>query len=869
MEERVENSDTVLKPYNLRTEYVEEPLGLETKKPRFSWTLNSLRRGQYQTAYRIIVSKTMEAVEVYNGDAWDSGVVKAGNQANVEYDGEQLQSRRRYWWRVKCWDRDGAEGSWSGIAWFETALLSREEWKARWVGGEQLLRCGFTLDGAPLKARAYVSGLGYYELRVNGVRVGDRVLDPGWTAYEKRVLYTTYDVTDLLTKGGNAVGLILGHGRFKPAWGYGSPRAIMQLEVECQGGDRKCISTNALWKSSEGPIVSDDVYNGEMYDARLEKTGWDAPGYDDSGWRQCVLVDPPGGSLTSAASCPPIRVTKTISANAMWTPEPGMYVFDFGQNFAGWVRLRAEGPRGSKVKMRYAELIDEKGMINVKPNRKAESTDVYVLKGGGVEEFEPHFTYHGFRFVEVTGFPGVPTVHSLEGHVVNSDVESVGGFACSNPLINEIHRAVVWGQLSNLMSIPTDCPQRDERDGWTGDAQLTVEEACMNFWMPGFYEKYVADMVNSQLEDGAITNTVPEYWKSRPTDPAWGMAITVIPWALYRHYGDVRILEDSYGAMVKWLSFLKSKSAEGILPFSKYGDWCAPCHTWPVETPGELVSSWVYYHDTLTLSKIARVLGKEEDAIMYSEQAEGIREAFNRCYLKGDHYATGSQTCDVLPLALGMTPDESAEKVLSHLVKNIEMERDCHLDTGIIGTRYVLEAITKHGQAELAYRLLSQTSYPSLGYMIMEGATTLWERWERLTGGGMNSHNHIMFGSVDTWLYSTLAGIRIDERLPVYGRILIKPHPVEDLSHAAASVKTVRGIVSSEWSRSGDGITLRVVIPTNAEAEVHVPTKGLRDSMVKELGESGDAEKLREEKEYVVFRVGSGDYTFKAVGAYP
>ena len=865
MAERVENDETVLRPYNLRCEYVENPLGLETKKPRFSWMLNSFRRGEYQTAYKVIVSKTLEGAEVCTGDAWDSGAVKSGEQANVEYGGEQLRSRQRYWWRVKCWDRDGVEGPWSRIAWFETALFSQEEWKACWVSGGQLLRCDFTLEGAPLKARAYVSGLGYYELRINGVRVGDRVLDPGWTAYERRVLYTTYDVTDLLTKGRNAVGLVLGHGRYIPAWGYGSPRAIMQLEVEFREVDKVCVFTNALWKSSDGPIISDDVFNGEVYDARLEKSGWDSPGYDDSGWRQCSLVDPPGGSLTSAASCPPIKVTKTISATAMWTPKPGLYVFDLGQNFAGWVRLRVEGPRGSKVTMRYAELIDGEGMINVKPNRRAESTDAYFLKGEGVEEFDPHFTYHGFRFVEITGFPGVPAICSLEGRVVNSDVESSGGFACSNPLINRIHQAVVWGQLSNLMSIPTDCPQRDERDGWTGDAHLTVEEACLNFWMPSFYEKYVADMVGAQLEDGAITNTVPEYWEARPIDPAWGMAITVIPWALYRHYGDVRILEESYGAMVKWLRFLESKSADGILPFSKYGDWCAPGHTWPVETPGELVSSWVYYHDSLTLSKIARVLGREEDAIRYSAQAGGIREAFNRSYLKDDHYATGSQTCDVLPLAQGMAPDESVEKVLGHLVKSIDVERDGHLDTGIIGTRYILDALTVHGQAELAYRVLNQTSYPSLGYMIMERATTLWERWENLTGGGMNSHNHIMFGSVDAWLYSSLAGIRMDERYPAYGRILIKPHPMEDLSHVAASVKTVRGVVSSEWSRRGDGLILRVVIPVNAEAEVYVPTQGLRDPIVKELGELGDAERLREEKDYVVFKVGSGNYTFEAV----
>jgi alpha-L-rhamnosidase len=756
-------------------------------------------------------------------------------------------------------------------------LLSSGDWEAHWIQGGQFLRREFTLEREVERARAYVCGLGYYELRMNGRKVGDRVLDPGWTLYQKRALYSTYDVTDYLANGRNALGIILGNGRHIEAYGYGLPKAIMQLEMEFTDGSRETIATDESWSASDGPIVSDDLFNGEEYDARLEKPGWDSPDFDDSSWSQCTQTDPPGGRLVSQASFPPIRKVKALQPVDVLNPRPGVYVYDFGQNFTGWVRLRVRGPRGTEVRLRFSELLDRDGMINTKPNRQAKSTDVYILKGEGVEEYEPRFTYHGFRYVELTGFPGTPTIRTLEGIVVYSDVEEAGGFICSDPLINRIHGNIIWGQLSNLMSVPTDCPQRDERMGWTGDAQLTAEESILNFWMPGFFEKWIDDILDAQEEDGRIQDVVPPYWRFPDSDPAWGTTITVIPWLLYVYYGDVRILEKCYQGVIKWVEYLLSNSTGFVLSMSKYGDWCPPAHVKPVETPGELVSTWVFYHDALTISKMAKALGRQGDSEKYEALATKIREVFNERFLKDDSYSTGSQTCHILPLYLDIVPEDRAGSVFENLVKDIEVTHDRHLNTGIIGTRYLLDTLTKYGRSDLAYDIATQTTYPSWGYMIREGATTLWERWEYLAGGGMNSHNHIMFGAVDAWFYRTLAGINVDPSAPAFERFIIEPHIVGDLRFVSASTRTIVGTVRSEWVRSEGRLMLKLSVPVGSSTEIYVPKMGLENISVRESGEEiwRDSEitkkadgiiKAGEEDGSVVFEVGSGQYAFELTG---
>lgn len=919
------NEKLVKAPINLLCEYTVDPLGIDITHPRFSWILNHSERGQSQSAYQVLVAINREHLEADNADMWDSRKVESDKSVNVVYEGKGLESGRTYYWKVRIWDKDGKVSPWSKTATFEMGLLKPDDWKGKWIKGGNLLRKEFTVGKDIERARAYICGLGYYELRINGEKVGDHVLDPGWTDYDKRSLYVTYDVTNQLKGGENAVGVMLGNGRYSPPdetanrnplplKKYGdSPVLIVQLHLDFTDGSSVRIVTDETWKTAQGPIVSDDLYDGETYDARLERVGWDVPHFDDSDWNAATLVQAPGGKLVSQASFPPIKVVKTMQPVEITNPKPNMYIYDFGQNFTGWVRLRVRGPRGSQVQLRYAELLNENRVINTIPNRGAKAADTYILKGEGEELYEPRFTYHGFRYVEVTGFPGTAMLDSLEGRVVYSAVEPVGGFVCSHPLVNRIHQNVLWGQLSNLMSVPTDCPQRDERMGWMGDAQLTAEEAMYNFDMAGFFTKWISDIKDAQKEDGSVPDVVPPYWSLYPADPAWGTACVVIPWYLYLYYEDKQILEQNYSVIKKWVDFLGTQATDYIVTYGKCGDWCPPRHVRPVDTALRLTSTWYYCHDVVVLSKIAHILGNHEDAEKYAQLSDKIKEAFNREFLQEDRYcgekyadlrkraellvpggtpaakkdemikkilplfAPSSQTSNVLPLFLDMVPEDKKADVLKNLVDDIIVTQSTHLNTGIVGTRYIFDTLTKFGHTDLAYKLATQTTYPSWGYMIQEGATTLWERWEYLANAGMNSHNHIMFGTVDAWFYKVLAGIGLDPAGPGFRRIIIKPYPVGNLKYASASVKTIRGTVSSSWARHDRSLVLNVTLPFNSEAKVHIPKMGLEKVIVKEgektIWENGSyVEGVagitggREDGDYVTFDVGSGSYSFKVRG---
>lgn len=898
--QKEKKGNSVKVPASLLCEYVSNPLGIDVTQPRFSWVLDHCQRGQLQSAYQVLVAQRQANLDTEDGDKWNSGKVASEKSINVPYEGGHLESGKTYYWKVRVWDKDGKVSPWSKVATFEMGLLDPDDWKGRWIEGKShgestfsdpvhgmtkmpygcLLREEFSIEKDIAQARIYVSGLGYYELRINGDKVGDSVLDPGWTDYEKRVLYSTYDVGKHLKKGKNTVGIMLGNGRYIKAYRYGPPKTILQLNIEFTDGTSKSIVTDESWKTGQGPVVANDIYTGETYDARLEKPNWDRANYDDSDWDAVRIAGAPGGKLVSQASFPPIKVTRIIQPLKITSPEPNVYIYDFGQNFTGWVRLCASGPRGTKVNLRYAELLHEDGVINTVPNRGAKATDTYILKGEEEEVYEPHFTYHGFRYLELTGFPGTPTLESIEGRVVHSAVEPVGGFVCSNSLINHIHRNVLWGQLSNLMSVPTDCPQRNERMGWMGDAQLSAEEAIYNFDMAGFYTKWLKDIREAQAEDGSVPDVVPPYWSNYPADPAWGTACVAIPWYLYQYYGDERILKENYSVMKKWVDFLSNKATDYILSYSKYGDWCPPGHIKPVDTSGQLISSWYYYHDTLILSKVAHILGESPEAKKYCQLSSKIKKAFNKRFLKDDHYATGSQTCNVLPLFLDMVPENKKEAVRKNLINDIVVTHGNHLNTGIVGTRYIFDTLTKFGHTDLAYKLATQTTYPSWGYMIREGATTLWERWEYLAEGGMNSHNHIMFGSVDAWFYKVLAGINIDPASSGFRRIIIKPFIVGDLRYVSASVKTIRGMVSSSWKKNTHSLTLSIILPVNTQAKVSVPKMKLANVTIRESrktvwGNGSYREGIAgiigasEDDEYVTFEVRSGSYSFEMLKGKP
>jgi len=889
-------------PFDLKCEYLVNPICIDVKKPRFSWKLADELKNKRQTAYQIIVSSDKILSEDKNGDVWDSGKVELDLSVNVSYNGRALESDNKYYWRVKWWDNNNKESEYSAIHQFGTALFEESDWKAQWIskgefidkqnrkklqyksGGRNLagrikevhalyLRKEYSAPKSIKSAKVYVCGLGYYELYINGKKVGDRVLEPAQTDYNKLALYSTYDVSAFMQKE-NAIGVILGNGRCVELFGYDFPKLILQVNIHYSDDSKEIMCTDDSWKISTGPIRENGMYFGEIYDARIEMPGWDKTGFDDAEWKKAVRID---GYNLASQMMNPIQITKIIEPQEIYSPEPGMYVIDFKQNFAGFVKMKVRGPRSSEVKLRFSEILSKDGTLNTATNGNAPATDIYILKGEGEECFVPHFTYHGFRYVEITGYPGVPTKSNFEGLFFHSNVPKTGDFYCSNSLINQIHTNIIWGQLSNLMSIPTDCPQRDERHGWMGDAQLAAEEAILNFDMARFFLKYLRDIKVCQKEDGSLSDVVPPYWSLYPADPAWGSAYITIAWYLYWYYKDLRVLEEHYEGMKNYVEFLISKSEDNLFLMGKFGDWCPPCSIVSRKTSVELTSSWYFYHDTFYFSKIAEILGKKDDHEFFKNKSEEIKTAFNKKFLNVSYETTTlspvdrsiSQTSNVLPLYLKIVPDKKKKKVLSILTNTIKEDFDYHIDTGIVGTRYIFDVLSDNGYPEIAYKMITQESFPSYGYMIKEGATTLWERWEKLEGGGMNSHNHIMLGSVDTWFYKTLTGIRCES--PGWDTVSIKPFLPDDMEYARSTLNTCKGTLSCSWEKLGNFLKISITIPVGMKAETWIPiddsTIQIRENSKVIWKESKiiteHMNSIMAKENYLVYTLGSGFYNFE------
>ncbi len=841
-------------PVNLRVEYLVDPPAIDVEKPRFYWTPVHTARGAEQAAYQVVVSSKPAAPD---GDVWDSGKVASKEFTHIEYNGRQLESGRTYYWKVRYWDAQDKPSAYSQAARFGTGLLKATDWKGKWIAGGNQLRKEFTLAAAPVRARAYVTGLGYYELRLNGHKVGNHVLDPGWTAYDKRVYYETYDVTSLLQAGPNAVGMMLGEG-----W-YGGRVALLQLNIELPGGKVQEIVTDTTWKATQGPIVSDSIYHGETYDATKETGGWDRAGFDDAAWKPATLANPAPTGVLSAQMMPAIRVTGEIIPLKVTSPRPGVFVYDFGQNFSGWVRLRVRGPRGTTVRIRHSELLYDDGTLNTENLRSARATDIYTLRGSGKDEiYEPRFTYHGFRYAELTGYPGAPRVDSVVARVVHTDVKPNGGFVASKALLNQVQRLILWGTTANLHSVPTDCNQRDERMGWMADAHLNAETAMYNFDMAAFFSMWLRNMRDNQAEDGSVPDTVPRARFARgPADPAWGAAYPIILWYMYQHYGDRRLLEQNFDGIRRWADFLTSRSENGVLNFVKFGDWV------PVmPTPGNLVSTAYWYWSVDTVARAAAVLGKSAEADKYRAQGEEIKAAFHKRFYNADNrnYGNGSQTSNLLPLFLNMAPKEAVGPVRGFLRNDIVYTHNTHLTTGILGTKYLLPYLARTGNADLAYELATQTSYPSWGYMIERGATTLWELWQEKTGPSMNSHNHPMFGSVGAYYYSTLAGIGNAADSVGYQKLRIAPTIVRDLQWVSGTFDTVRGPVAVDWRRSPEQLQVKVTVPFGSTADVVLPKLGMREAALTESGKPvADAKQTDND---VTIHVGAGTYNFELLG---
>ena len=881
---------------DLRCEFASNPLGLDTRQPRFSWLLDHPERDQFQSAYQIQVASTTEKLQMGKADLWDSGKTDTSDLPLIEYAGQSLQSRQRGYWQVRVWDKQDRPSAFSTPAWFELALLDSDDWQAEWIGfpggwnGKALhFRDSFQVDKPVKQARAYGCGLGWYELHLNGHKVGERVLDPAQTDYNKRVLYTTFDIQSALQPGLNVVGAIVGSG-----W-YGTPILRLQLEILFEDGTSMQVLTGrhgsggSWWRVTDGPIIENGVFDGEVYDARLERPGWDTPkGFHEQFpnrdfWAGAMAVDGPAGQMI-AHMLEPIMVVETLPVKTIWQPKPGVYILDSGQNLAGWGLLTVAGPRGTQVTLRYAESLYEDGTVNQENLRAARACDCYILKGEGIETWEPRFTYHGFRYIQVEGFPGEVTLDSIQVRVVRSAVEAIGQFESDHPLLNQLYRVIWWTEASNLHGVPTDCPQRDERMGWLNDMAARTEEAIHNFDLSRLLPKWLHDIADAQNADGAISDTAPYRWGKRPADPV-SVCYLLIPWLLYCHYGDQRVLREHYQGMKRWVDYLTTRASSHIVEYSHYGDWAPPL-TESIEgslgtsaiarnTPGNLVSTGFYAYSAALFSKIAQVLQKHDDAAIYRTLTQQISVAFNDCFWDEMHggYGTNNQACNALALYMGLVPEARQSRVIANLVRDVDAH-DYHLTTGNLCTKYVLEVLTEAGHSEFAFALATQTSYPSWGYMLANGATTVWERWEQATGRGMNSHNHPMFGSVGAWLYRALGGIQASEDGPGFRHFAIQPVMPAGMKRAQASLKTIRGLIESAWEIGENGITLHVRIPVGSHAYLRLPkpssTSSCRlsegDTIVWETGAlypliSGIKDIL-DATDSIIFTVGSGDYHF-------
>jgi len=1025
-------------PVRLRCESLQNPLGIDSSKPRLSWQSDNTERNWRQSAYQILVAVSPESLKSAHPDIWDSGKVSSGESVGIAYGGPQLQSRKRYYWTVRVWDAAGKAATAAEAAWWETGLLHKEDWKARWitwtnpeaaadregirwiwVAGQDALRMtpkvaatfradvdapehakeaalfllargnfaakvngqlvaakqrwnsfdridltltpgknsievtvtvaepnsfgpeagaktmkaalagllkvtrpdgsiqrvvtnadwqaklandstwqpanvvgdledkrlgdvpplpqpaaflrrGFDITKQVKQARLYVTALGSYRVFVNGNRVGNDVLTPDFTDYTKRVLYQTYDVTEWLTQGKNAIAAVLGEGWFGSGltWEGRSyfflpppTRLLAQLEITYADGSSNSVVTDDSWKGAASPILRSEIYAGEVYDGRRRLPGWNRADFDDSRWTAVSAGTAPTVLLASQMSAP-ARVTETLSPKSIKPSANGTYIVDMGQNMVGWVSLKASGQLGTAIRLRFAEILNPDGTIYRENLRNADATDLFILGDGGEQTFAPHFTFHGFRYVEVTGYPGELTAGSITGQVVSSvSGEPTAKLVTSSDLVNRMWSIGIWGQRGNFLSVPTDCPQRDERLGWMGDAGVFWRTGSFNFDIGAFTHKFMNDVVDGQTTEGAFTNVSPDVLRPFGSEgaPGWGDAGVIVPWTTWMQYGDKSIIEEHWPAMVRWLDFIAKANPDylrkkGVGP--NFADWLAPDE----HTNKDLLATayWALIADMM--SQMAHAIGKESEAKQYAQVVDNIRQAYQKAYIKENGEVEGAtQTSYVVTLYTKMAPPALESAMVNNLVKDIEA-RNGHLSTGFLGTPFLLFTLANHGRADVAYRLLLNDTYPSWGYMLSKGATTWWERWNGDTGDpAMNSYNHYAFGSVVAWVYRSVAGIDTTPSAPGYREIVIRPRLDSRVTKARGEYESVYGKIVSDW-QNGDGsgpFSLEVTIPANTTAKILLPLAG-KGQVTQDEREV----KFSKQSDSYLVEVGSGSYKF-------
>ncbi|GBF20184.1 MULTISPECIES: alpha-L-rhamnosidase [Arenibacter] len=900
-----QNGDSkALSIHEPRVEYHENPEGIDVLQPRFSWILKGEGRNRAQSAYQITVASSLEKLSQDQTDIWDSGKVISNHTNQIVYEGIPLVSATKYYWKVRVWDESDIISTWSTPAYWSMGLLKFSNWQGLFIGHDvgynkadkydslylppaRYLRKSFNLNKKIKKATAYTTALGLYELRLNGNKVGEANFLPGWTDYDKRLYYQTFDVTNNLWEGENVIGAVIADGWYAGYIGYAllvrldkvrefygvNPSFMGQIQIEYEDGSMETIASDQTWKSNQGAIREADIIMGETYDARLENTGWDAPNFDDSQWKRPKVYTYPNGKLEAYPGTQ-VKNTEILKPIAMTEPSPGTYVFDLGKNIAGIAELKVQGPKGTKVQLRFGEILKSDGQIQTENLRQARATDTYILKGEGLEVWKPKFTYHGFQYVEVTGFPGKPTLEIITGHVLSSIETNASTFGSSNAMNNTLFKNIKTTQSANFFEIPTDCPQRDERLGWTGDAEIYMRSATYNADVAAFMTKFLIDLDDAQRWYGAYPNFAP-FPYSRPNQyaPAWMDAGVIIPYNMYKVYNDTRIVEYMYKGMEKFMQFQEDASTDYLRPGggNNWGDWLAVNE----ETSHDFIGASFYGYDAKLMAEMAEALGKTEDAAKYGKLFENIKKAFAQKYILDDgRTSEDTQTSYALALCFNLYPRDLAPKGAAILAEKIE-KNGFKFSTGFLGTKHVMLALSKYGYDDISYKIFQQTEYPSWGYSVENGSTSIWERWNSYTkddaensdlNAKMNSFSHYAFGSVAEWMFQHAIGIDIED--DGYRNIIIKPSISKEMDYINGSYKSICGTISSAWNWKGKEVLMNIEIPVNTTAKVHIPTAEI--SSIKEgnktLSKVASVTILESNDQETILEIGSGTYSFRVKG---
>jgi alpha-L-rhamnosidase len=871
---------------NLLTENLTDPVGIDALHPRFSWQMVSELRNVLQSAYEMKVMLGKKTI-------WNSGRVVTSQSVFIPYNGPDLQSGHKYNWQVRIWDNHGKSSAWSKAASFQVGFLEKTDWKASWIepGYEEdqvlrpcpLMRKEFIATKKVSSATVYITAHGMYEATINGKRVGNAYLTPGWTDYRKRLQYQVYDVTALLNTGNNSLGVMLGNGWYRGIIGYtnninvyGKDISLLyQLEIQYEDGTTGHILSDGSWKSSTGAVRYSEIYNGEIIDAQQEKTGWDKPGYNDSEWKPVKVADHSKDILIATWNEPVRKHETLVPVKVMITPA-GEQVIDFGQNLVGWVQMKVHGDRGTSIKLSHAEVLDKKGNFYTDNLREAKAQDIYILKGEGEEIFEPHFTWHGFRYVKVEGYPGQINPDNFTAVVLYSDMKPTGKFSTSNELVNQLQHNIQWGQKGNFLDVPTDCPQRDERLGWTGDAQVFSRTATFNMNVNNFFAKWLKDVEAEQI-NGRVPFVVPNVLGiGAANSTGWSDVATIVPWNMYLVYGDRELLERQYKSMKEYVESIRAATKNDLWNSGfHFGDWLFyrpddDNDGRAAVTDKYLIAQCFYANSVHLLIKAAQVLGKEDDVAFYSVLLQKIKEAFLNEYMTpSGRLVSGTQTAYTLALNFDMLPESQHQQAADRLAENVK-SYGYHLTTGFLGTPYLCQVLTRFGYSNIAYQLLLQKTYPSWLYPVTMGATTIWERWDgqkpdsTFQTPGMNSFNHYAYGAIGDWMYRTITGLDTYEDGVGYKHSRIKPIIGEGFTNASASLDTYYGKLSCTWKIEEDKLAMDIDVPANTTATVYIPASGPEKiteggkvlTLVKEI------EVLGTENGTVMLKVGSGKYKF-------